>query len=71
MNPRSPIQIGPFPGSAEIEEQIRADAATALSCALAQAATILVAMLAIGLFGLLSWSQMARYDAALAACAGV
>lgn len=71
MDPRPPVHFGAFPGSAEIEAQIRADAARAMSCAVAQAATILVAILAIGLFALLSWSRLAKYEAALAACAGV
>jgi len=71
MDPRSPVQFGPFPGSAEIEEQIRADAARAMNCAAAQVAIILVACLAVGMFALLSWSQLAKYEAALAACARV
>lgn len=71
MDPRSPVQFGPFPGSAEIEEQIRADAASAFNCAAAQVAILFTALLAIGLFALLSWSQLAKYEAALAACARV
>ncbi len=71
MDPRPPVPFGPFPGTAEIEEQIRVDAARALNCAAAQVAIILVAALAVGLFGLLCWAKMAQYEAALAACARV
>lgn len=71
MDPRPPVRFGPFPGTVEIEEQIRTDAARAMSCAVAQAAIILVALLAVGLFGLLCWAKMAQYEAALAACARV
>lgn len=79
MDPRSPVDtprfpdpgFGPFDGAALAAEINRADAARALNCAAAQVATILVAALAIGLFALLSWSQIVKYEAALAACAGV
>lgn len=71
MDPRPPVQFGPFSGSAQIEEQVRADAARALNCAAAQVAIVFTAFLAIGLFALLSWSQLAKYEAALAACARV
>lgn len=71
MDQRPPVPFGPFPGSSVIQDQIRADAARAMSSAAAQGAIIAVALLAIGLFGLLCWSQMAQYEAALAACARV
>lgn len=71
MDPRPPVPFGPFPGTAEIQEQIRTDAARAMSCAAAQVAILLVAGLAVALFALLSWSQLAKYEAALAACARV
>lgn len=79
MDPRPPIEtqrfpdpgFGPFDGAALAAEANRANVALALNCAAAQVATILVAALAIGLFALLSWSQIAKYEAALAACAGV
>jgi hypothetical protein len=71
MDPRPPVHFGPFPSSAEINEQVRADAARAMNCAAGQVAIVFVASLAIGLFALLCWSQLAKYEAALAACARV
>lgn len=79
MDPRPPVAsprfvdpgFGPFDGAGLTAEINRAAAAQAMSCAAAQAATVLVGLIAIGLFALLAWSQLAQYEAALAACAGV
>lgn len=79
MDPRPPVAVqrfpdpgcGPFDGAALTAEINRAAAARALGCAAAQVAAVVIACLSIGLFCTLMWVQLARYDAALAACAGV
>lgn len=79
MDPRPPVELarfpdpgfGPFDGAALSAEINRAAVARSLGCAGAQIAAILIATAAIGLFVSLMWVQLARYDAALAACAGV
>lgn len=79
MDPRPPVAtprfadpgFGPFDGAGVTAEINRAAAAQAMSCMAAQIATLAVAIIAVGLFGLLTWSRIAQYEAALAACAGV
>lgn len=70
---RKPVDpgFGPFDGEALQAELNRARAAVALRCAGAQIFVILLACLSAGFFFMLSWHQLARYDAALKACAGV
>jgi hypothetical protein len=75
MDPRPPVGLspgfGPFDGEALQAELNRAAAAQAFRCVAAQIVIVLAACLSAGFFVMLGWHQLAAYDAALAACAGV
>ena len=66
-----PLSFGPFPSAALLEEQHRRDAGQLFSCLAAQAAILLASIISVALAGGIALVQLARYEAALAACAGV
>lgn len=77
MDPRPPFPsrrvpvdpgFGPFDCDAIRAENNRRAAGAAFSCVAAQIAIILAACLAMGLAMMISWHQLAIYDAKLAAC---
>lgn len=79
MDPRPPVLLsrpadpgfGPFDGEALRAEKDRLAAGAAFRSLRCQAAILLSAILSLGLAGALFWAQLARLNAALAACAGV
>lgn len=79
MDPRPPVSLprfpdpgfGPFDGEALTAENARLAAGAAFGSVRCQAAILLASILSLGLAGSLFWAQLARYEAALAACAGV
>lgn len=58
-------------GSALLAERNREAAARAFRCVAAQVAIVLAACLAMGFSAMLTWHQLAAYEAALKNCAGV
>lgn len=79
MDLRSPVPaprfpdpgFGPFTGDALQAELNREKAAIAFRCVRAQFGVIAVAVLSCGLAASLFWGQIAKYERALALCAGV
>lgn len=79
MDLRSPIPatrfpdpgFGPFTGEALQREINRELAAIAFRSARAQIGVLAVAVLSCGLAASLFWGQLAKYERALALCAGV
>lgn len=63
--------FGPFTGEALQREINRKQAAIAFRCARAQIGVIAVAILTWGLALSMLWGQLAKYERALALCAGV
>lgn len=75
MDPRPPFPADPgfcpFYGEALQAEINRSAAAQAFRCVAAQATILIACILSLGLAAGIAWHQLARYEAALAACAGV
>lgn len=66
-----PVSFGPFDAAAIEAEHARAAAGAAFASIRCQATILLTAILSLALAGSLFWVQLARLNAALAACAGV
>lgn len=69
--PRPPVSFGPFDAAAIEAEHARAAAGAAFASFRCQATILLTAILSLALAGSLLFVQLARLNAALAACAGV
>lgn len=66
-----PSPIGPILSQVMLEEEHRRVASAVFSSLYCQAAILLTSILSIGIAGMMFWVQLIRYNAALAACAGV